>query len=84
MRGKDDIAEVAPPEEAERLYSILIQQGRFVFEDEFRKSLPDVELCWPKRDKRHAIYRWQMEAAAYVRAEGERRELEARRQSEEK
>jgi hypothetical protein len=81
MTGKHAIAQVASPEEAERLYSILVKQGRFVFEDEFRKALPDVELCWPTKDNRRLIYRWQVEGAAYMRAEAARvREEEERRQ----
>jgi hypothetical protein len=82
MTGRHDLVEIAPPEEAERLYSILVTQGRLVFEDEFRRALPDVELCWPKRDKRHVIYRWQKELDANKRAAWDRREEEARRQSE--
>jgi hypothetical protein len=81
MGGIHDIASVATPEETERLYSILVTQGRLVFEEEFRRALPDVELCWPKRDN-HAIYRWQKELTANMRKEAERREEEARRQSE--
>jgi hypothetical protein len=86
MGGIYDLAEVAPPEEVDRLYAILIKEGAPAFEDEFKKVCPDVELSWPdpNRDGVHYIYQWRMERGMYLRAEADRREEEARRQSEEK
>lgn len=81
--GKSDIASLAPPEDVERLYSILIKEGTFAFEDEFKKVCPGVEVCWAPAnvDGNHFVYRWRMERASYLRADAERRE-EARRPPE--